>query len=290
MLVNNPAFAGSDGEGSLRMSYYNFYPGNGYNLHSLYLSYDSYIPGIHGGAAFYLTDDYLGGIINDIRGGFSYAYYLQAGRELFINAGLTASVFHRGYNFRSAVLPDQIDPLGGVTLPSSDNLGYTGRTALDIGVGFLFMYRNYSGGFSVDHLAQPDLTGKGLPWEKLARRVLVNMSGDFSAGNNSGLTISPVLLFSLQGGAVAGAAGASLETAHFSLSLEGLRDYGQNINLQTGFSLHTGGVTIYYNYRFNVIRGNEMIPLSLLHQTGLAFSLNKVEKRNNIKTINFPKL
>ena len=35
----------------------------------------------------------------------------SGGKDLFINAGLTASVFHRGYNFGNAVLPDQIDPL-----------------------------------------------------------------------------------------------------------------------------------------------------------------------------------
>lgn len=290
MLINNPAFSGSDGEGSLRMSYFNLYPGNGYNLHSLYLTYDSYLPGIHGGASLYLTDDYLGGIINDMRGGFSYAYYLQAGKELYINAGLTASVFHRGYNFEGAVLPDQIDPLGGVTLASADNLGYTGRTALDIGAGFLFLYRNFSGGFSISHLAQPDLTGNGLPWEKLPRKLLVHMSGDFNMGTVSDMKVDPLLMFSLQGGSVAGAVGASLETKHLTINLAGLEDYGHNLNLQTGFSLRAGGMTIYYNYRFNVVRGGEMLPLSLLHQTGLAFSLNKVEKRNNIKTINYPKM
>ena len=49
-------------------------------------------------------------------------------------------------------------------------------------------------------------------------------------------------------------------------------------------------VSVYYNYRFNIVSGNNLLPLSLLHQTGLAFSLNNVEKRKTIKTINFPKL
>jgi hypothetical protein len=49
-------------------------------------------------------------------------------------------------------------------------------------------------------------------------------------------------------------------------------------------------VSVYYNYQFNLKSGNSLIPLSLLHQVGLAFSLNNVEKRNAIKTINFPKL
>jgi hypothetical protein len=38
------------------------------------------------------------------------------------------------------------------------------------------------------------------------------------------------------------------------------------------------------------LSGNKLMPLSLLHQTGVAFSLNNVEKRNLIKTINLPKL
>jgi hypothetical protein len=39
-----------------------------------------------------------------------------------------------------------------------------------------------------------------------------------------------------------------------------------------------------------VVSGNLFMPFSLLHQTGLALSLNNVEKRKLIKTINFPKL
>jgi hypothetical protein len=41
---------------------------------------------------------------------------------------------------------------------------------------------------------------------------------------------------------------------------------------------------------FNAFSGNSLLPLSLLHQVGLAFSLNNVEKRKAFKTINFPKL
>ena len=35
VLINNPAFAGSEGDGILRLSYLNFYPGNNFNLHSV---------------------------------------------------------------------------------------------------------------------------------------------------------------------------------------------------------------------------------------------------------------
>ena len=52
LILSNPAFTGSNLDGVLRLSYYNFYPGNHYNLHSVFLSYDSYFSSLHGGAGF----------------------------------------------------------------------------------------------------------------------------------------------------------------------------------------------------------------------------------------------
>jgi type IX secretion system PorP/SprF family membrane protein len=158
LMVLNPALSGSEGDGVLRLSYLNYYPGNNYNLHSVYMSYDAYFPALHGGAGFYLSDDYLGGIVNDFRGGLSYAYFLKAGNDLFINAGLSASIYHRGYDFDNAFLPDQIDPLGGILFPSSEILATTGRTVFDIGAGFLFISGKIFGGVSISHLAEPDLS------------------------------------------------------------------------------------------------------------------------------------
>ncbi len=290
MMINNPALTGSEGDGVLRMSYLNFYPGNSYNLHSVYLSYDSYFPALHGGAGLYLTDDYLGGIINDFRGGFSYAYFLQAGKDLFINAGLTASVFHRGYNFDRAVFPDQIDPLGGVSFVSSETLTSYGRSVLDIGAGFLFIYKKFLGGLSMDHLAEPDLAGNGSPDERLKRKLLVHLSADLDINKSSNLRACPILFFGIQGSSASGGTGASFEAKHLTINVIMLGNNGNNIDLQTGFSFKAGGVSIFYSYRFNLKSGNELIPFSLLHQTGLAFSLNKVEKRNDVKTINYPKL
>lgn len=74
MLAGNPALAGAEGDGTLRLSYLNFYPGKGYNLNSFFVSYDSYIPAAHGGGGFWLSNDIQGSIINDLRGGLSYAY------------------------------------------------------------------------------------------------------------------------------------------------------------------------------------------------------------------------
>lgn len=291
IMLSNPAFTGSEGDGMLRLSYLNFYPGNNYNLHSVFLSYDSYMPVIHGGAGFYLSDDYLGGIINDIRGGFSYAYHMQAGKNTFINAGLSASFYHRGYSFGNAILPDQIDPLEGVTLPSGEILSTPGFTVFDIGAGFLYSAGKMSGGFSISHLAEPYLlSSSGLTAEKLKRKYLLHLTRQFFQNNNNKLKVQPVLLFESQGGFFTTGTGAVFEINSLSFNAVVLANSKNNLDIQTGFSIKTGIIFVFYNYRFNIVSDNKLLPLSLLHQTGVAFSLYNVDKRKIVKTINFLKL
>ena len=290
ILMSNPALSGSEGDGVLRLSYLNFYPGNNYNLHSVYVSYDSYFPLLHGGAGIYLSDDYLGGIVNDIRGGLSYSYFLQIGKDLFINAGLSASVFHRGYNFDGAVLPDQIDPLGGVSYPSSETLSNTGRSVFDIGAGLLFISGKVFGGFSLNHLTEPDLSDSKAYDEKINRKLFIHLAGDIDINETRNLRIRPLGYFGAQKGFISGGLGTVFESNYLSINAILMSDNSKNMNIQTGFSIQAGKISVYYNYRFNIASANNLIPLSLLHQTGVAFSLNNVEKRKTIKTINFPKL
>jgi type IX secretion system PorP/SprF family membrane protein len=290
ILMSNPALSGSEGDGVLRLSYLNLYPGNNYNLHSVYFSYDSYFPALHGGAGIYLCDDYLGGIVNDIRGGLSYSYFLQAGKDLFINAGLSASVFHRGFNFEGAVLPDQIDPLGGVSYPSSEILSNSGKTVFDIGAGFLFISGKIFGGFSVNHLNEPDLSEGGSTDDKIKRKLFIHLTGDIDLDPSRFLKIRPLGYLGAQEGFISGGFGPVFESNYLSINAILLGSSDKNLNLQTGFSIKAGIMHIYYNYRFNIASGNNLMPLSLLHQTGVAFSLNNVDKRKIIKTINFPKL
>jgi type IX secretion system PorP/SprF family membrane protein len=290
IMIKNPSLTGSEESCTARLSYLNYYPGNNYNLHSAYFSCDSYFSELHGGAGIYLADDYLGGIINDIRGGLSYAYFLKAGKDLFINAGLSASVYHRGFNFDNAILPDQIDALGGISIPSSEALASTGRTVFDIGAGFLFMSGKFSGGFSVNHLAEPDLTTDGFSNDRLKRQLLIHLSGNFDLSKAHNLKIQPLIYIETRSGYLNGGAGVAIESKYLAINAVVMGDNVKNLNIQTGFSLSAEKVTIWYNYRINVVSDNKSTPLSLLHETGLAFSLNIVEKRNTIKTINFPKL
>ena len=46
-------------------------------------------------------------------------------------------------------------------LPSGETLVPSGRTVFDIGAGFVIISGNIYGGFSINHLAEPDLSGDG---------------------------------------------------------------------------------------------------------------------------------
>jgi len=289
-VMKNPAFAGSNGESMLRLSYLNLLPGRNYNLHSVYASYDSYFPAIHGGAGFYVANDYIGGIINDIKGGLSYSYFLQAGKDFFINAGLSASFIHRGFNFGNAVLPDMIDNMGGVSLPTSDVLSEKGRSVVDVGTGFLFIWNRIFAGFSILHLAEPDLSGSGASVESLKRKYSIVASGELEINKKNHLNARPMALLELQGDYFIAGAGSVIESNHLSVNALVLADNNKNIDIQTGFSIHSGSLIFLYNYRFNLSSVNQLYPFSLVHQTGLAFSLNNVEKRIRVKTIKIPEL
>lgn len=289
MLMDNPALAGSSADGILRISYLNFYPGNNYNLHSFYASYDSYFEKLHGGAGIWISDDYLGGIINDTRAGLSYSYALQAGEELFINAGLSSSFFHRGLNFSGAVLPDMIDPLGGVVFQTGETLVPASRTVFDVGAGFLLMFRNFSGGISVSHLSQPDLS-EGTRTERLKRKLQLTASWDIGLNEPGTFRLRPSGFLEIQDKDFSVAAGSSLETKTLAINLLIIKDNLKNLDLQAGFSLNAGRMGLFYSYRLNISSGNGLMPLSLLHQTGLRFSLNTVNKRNVPGTITLPEM
>ncbi len=290
MVMNNPGLTGNTGQGVLRMTYLNFYPGHNYDFHSVFTSFDTYVPRIHGGAGVYLSNDYIGGIVNDLRGGLSYSYFLQAEKNLYVNAGLSASFFHRGFNFRNAVLPDQIDPLGGVSLPSSETLVNDPRTLFDIGTGVAFISGRYFGGFSILHLTQPDLGTSGSDEDKLKRKYFIHLAAGYDIDKRRHLRLLPLVSAELQGLYISASAGAVVEARFFSANSLFLFNNNGNLDLKTGFSLRREQLTLIYNYRFNLKSGNTLLPFSLSHQAGLAFSLNNVEKRIKVRTINFPSL
>jgi type IX secretion system PorP/SprF family membrane protein len=288
--MTNPAFAGIEGDATIRFSYLDFYPGNHYNLNSVFVSYDAYMPVLHGGTGVYISNDYLGGIVNDIRGGLSYSYHLQANKNFFLNAGLTASFYHRGFTNANIILPDQIDPLNGPVLPSGETISDHRRTVLDIGTGFLFIVNRFYGAVSLNHLTNPDLSGLGKETGKLKQKLTLNLAWTFNILDSREILARPLIFSEIQDNHISAGAGSTVESKFLSVNALVLFSNSKSVDLQTGFSIKTGKIFVFYNYRFNIASENILMPLSLLHQTGIAVSLNNVDKRKTVKTINFTKL
>jgi hypothetical protein len=61
-------------------------------------------------------------------------------------------------------------------------------------------------------------------------------------------------------------------------------------NIQTSVNAGHGNIEYFYAFRFSPFSKNPGLPFALLHQAGIQFSLNIVDKRNSIKTILFPHL
>lgn len=140
------------------------------------------------------------------------------------------------------------------------------------------------------HIAQPDLAYSGMQKEEIKRKLYVHLCGDLPLGKSRKVFARPITYFSYQDDFIQSGGGLSIENEHLAINVIGMGDNSGNINLQTGFSFTAGIVSFNYTYRFNVVSGNSLLPMSLLHQTGLAFSLYDVDKRKDIKTIKFPKL
>ena len=64
---------------------------------------------------------------------------------------------------------------------------------------------------------------------------------------------------------LSGGPGVVFESQFLSVNLLLLANNENDIDIQTGFSLETGKMIAFYNYRFNLVSGNNMMPFSLFH-------------------------
>jgi len=289
-VLFNPAMTGSHLNGLMVLSYRDFYPGNNFNIGSIYMSYDSYFEPVHGGLGLYLIENRLGNVLNDLRTGFTYAYHLRASRDLYINAGFMASLIHYGVNMNEIVFPDQIDRLLGPVLQTGESFTRVSRTVFDTGVGFLFNFREYHAGISVNHLASPDLSLNGNSDGRLRRRYSVHGSARFPLAGEK-LHLAPLVYSSLQANIFSIAGGISLEYSVLALNLQLHHSRGAGINaIQTGIHLDINRIGVSYNYFFSPVISSGNLPVTLNNQVTLYIGLNNVDKSTVINTINYPKL
>lgn len=288
-LMYNPAWAGATGVPVLNISAYSFLPGNGFALKSVYASYDGYMPGLHGGAGFWISDDMLGEVMNDLRAGASYAYHFRAGRELYINAGLTASLINRGIRTGSIILPEDIDPFRGVTGGSSGYSSPANYSRFDLGTGIAFSSGQWYGGLSVMHLTQPSLSDDQQEHNRLNRLYTLNAGASFTAGG-SGVTLNPSATFLAQGEYFTVYLGTELL---FKGLMSGVSLWHASHGFTTaGTSLgwDADRVKFILSYSYIISGGDASFKGTAIAKAGLQFSFNNVEKRRAVHIIKLPVL
>lgn len=288
-LMYNPAWAGASGFPSVNISATSFLPGNGFGLKSVYASYEDYFPGLHGGAGVWLSDDMLGGIMNDLKAGASYAYKFRAGRELFISAGLTASLVNRGIKTGAIILPEDIDPFSGFTGGSGSYTAPANITRFDIGTGVSFSGESWYGGLSVMHLAQPSLGADQQEKERLSRLYTLNAGVSFSPGAD-GLTLNPSAALLAQGGTITFYLGtealwkgimAGLSFWHLSKGFTAA---------ETSLGWDMDYVKLILSYSYILSDGDSIFKGTAMVRAGLLFSFNNVEKSRVPHIIKLPGL
>ncbi|MRR20678.1 type IX secretion system membrane protein PorP/SprF, partial [bacterium] len=197
-VMYNPAFAGTGGNQSLKISAFSFLPGKGFGLQSVYASWDGYFSSLHGGAGIWFSDEMLGEIMNDLRAGASYAYHFRAGRETFITAGLTASVITRGLRSGSVILPGDIDPFRGITGGGTEYIPPEPLFRFDLGTGFSLSSGNWYGGASVMHLTRPSLSDDDSDHNRINRLFTLTGGVSLTPGAKD-LTLTPSAAIMIQG-------------------------------------------------------------------------------------------
>ncbi|MFZ2286007.1 MAG: PorP/SprF family type IX secretion system membrane protein [Bacteroidales bacterium] len=288
-LMYNPAWAGAAESPAVNISATSFLPGTGFGLKSVFASCDGFFNGIHGGAGVWISDDMLGDIMNDLRAGASYAYHFRAGRELYISAGLTASVVNRGIRTGAIILPDDIDPFRGITGGSAPYTAPANITRFDLGTGISLSAGRWYGGLSVMHLTQPSLGSDQQDHNRLKRLYTLNAGTSFTPAGTAAV-LNPSAAFLAQGGSTTVYLGTELlwKGLMSGLSLWHL-SHGFTA-AETSLGWDADVVKLILSYSYILAGGDSLFKGTAIVKARLLFSFNNVEKRRVTHIIKLPLL
>lgn len=207
-LQTNPAFAGSAFAPRMGVAYRNQWTGfdNAYRTYAVW--YEQRLERLNSGLGFYLQGDNAGdGIVRTNTFYTQYAYHLRQSEDLSLQLGIEAGARQQSLNWAALVFPDQLDPLKGNVISTSEVApDIRARVVLDLGAGLLATGKRWHFGFSMKHLNQPDQRFilvnnnliRGLP---LFYTLNGGMDLFVKKGNkkSEGSFLSPNFLFAAQG-------------------------------------------------------------------------------------------
>ena len=160
-LYLNPGLAGSAVAPRIAMTYRAQWPGLVSAFTTISASYDQYFEDLHGGVGVIVMNDRQGdhGILRTTSVGAMYAFRFQLAREIYISAGLQATLVNNAldWNLEYLRFPDQIDPdLGFTYNTGAQQPGSTSKWAADFNAGVVVSGSKWYAGLAAAHLTQPN--------------------------------------------------------------------------------------------------------------------------------------
>ncbi len=207
-LQISPAFVGSSHAPRAGIAYRNQWTGfnNAYRTYSVF--YEQSLERLNSGVGFNVEGDDAGdGILRTLRASALFSYRLQMAEKWSVRIGSEIGLHQTTLAWEKLVFPDQIDPLQGPVITTSEVRPERLNTALlDLSAGFLLIGPHFWFSLGLKHLNTPDqglffindnLSG-GLP---LRYTLNAGMELPLSKSNKAGLSsfISPNVLFASQG-------------------------------------------------------------------------------------------
>lgn len=190
-LYYNPAFAGlSNGNTvtAIHRSQWFGYDGtinSGGAPSTQMISYNTTSSFWKGGLGFHVVNDNLGPSSN-LELQISGSYFLDLPNGGSLSIGLKAGMFSSSIDFDEVVVVDPRDGVGSLT-------GKESQLRPDLGVGILYRNGNFFGGFSTNHLIQPEFDfGQDQIANQLLRHYYLTAGYDYALTPE--LTITPTLL------------------------------------------------------------------------------------------------
>ena len=296
-LLLNPAFAGDSECPYLAAGYRNHLPGSGSYI-SYVASWQSYFESLNGGLGLVVMNDRQGqGIFNSFSVSASYSYHVQIRKDVFLNAGLEAGLFHRNRNLAGLVYTDMLDPsLGGSAM--QEDISSAGRNAFDISTGLLASYRNFYFGLAIHHLTEPDQSVSSSAPVPLGRKYTVHAGTSIPVGtgrNVRGLIsrgqwmFSPTFIFQHQNQSASLSYGLYVSRMGINVGAwlkQELSFDNLSMTLLAGYS--GGSFSVAYSYDFGVNVSGLAVPFSGSHELSLGVRLPCVEKRRKIRAVKCP--
>jgi type IX secretion system PorP/SprF family membrane protein len=186
-LQLNPAFAGSGHAPRLGAAYRNQWSGfnNAYRTYAAF--YEQSIDRLNSGIGFNLEGDDAGdGILRTTRFSAVYAYRLNITGNLAVKIGVEAGLQQTALDWDRLVFPDQIDPLDGPVITTTEQRpDQLNNTVFDASSGLLLLSDRFWLGLGLKHLNTPR---QGFCWSMIICRAGCRCAIPFTAAPKSLLT------------------------------------------------------------------------------------------------------